>query len=442
MSINVEFQAVIMAGGLGNRMYPMTSGHPKCMLPLVNRPLISYQMEILERSGFAVAIAVILATDQQAVQKFLTDEYKGELKVDLVVLDEPMGTADAFRQPALKDKIKTDFFVMSGDLVTNVFLHYLADIHRSRDAACSILLTKVATDKSKDKKKKDKDDFLEKHFIGLDDKKNRLLVFKSASDVEEEFGMSKALLRRHPNITVHNNLCDSHLYIFSPWVLNLIEEKKNISSIQAELLPYLVNHQYSPKADAWVDNTGKGAEQADALAISHAKITPTQGERYRCFALLAEDSAFCARANTVRALEQMSRHLSTSVYEYSPWTPVSEGNCVRAARGNNPDATFGQYCVVGEKVVCESGVSVKKSILGHNVTVKANSKVVNSIVFDNAVIEGGVTLMNCVVGRGAHITKGSSLKDCRVGHGCETLTGGLEFKNETIDTAIGDTAGS
>jgi len=432
-----EFQAVIMAGGLGNRMYPMTSGHPKCMLPLVNRPLLSYQMEILERSGFAVAIAVILKNEEQAVQKFLADEYKGQLKVDLVVLEEAMGTADAFRQPALKEKIKTDFFVMSGDLVTNVFLHYLADVHRSRDAACSILLTKVVTDKSKEGKKKDKDDFLDKHYIGLDDKKNRLLVFASTSDVEEEFEMSKALLRRHPNITVHNNLLDSHLYIFSPWVLNLIEEKKNISSIQAELLPYLVNHQYSAKADSWLGSHRKEGTDL-AMEMSHSKPTPNEGERYRCFALLAEDSAFCARANTVRSLEQMSKHLSTSVYEYTPWTPVSEGNMVRAARQGNPDATFGPNSVVGRDVVCESGVSVKKSILGHNVTVKADSKIVNSIIFDNVVVEQGVTLLNCVVGRGSRITKGSTLKECRVGHGCETQSGGLDFKNETI----ADTAGS
>ena len=47
-----EFQVVILAGGNGNRMYPLTEEIPKCLLPVANRPLLSYQLELLERVGF------------------------------------------------------------------------------------------------------------------------------------------------------------------------------------------------------------------------------------------------------------------------------------------------------------------------------------------------------------------------------------------------------
>ena len=48
-----EFQVIIFAGGAGNRMYPLTEGIPKNMLPVSNRPLISYQLELLERVGIS-----------------------------------------------------------------------------------------------------------------------------------------------------------------------------------------------------------------------------------------------------------------------------------------------------------------------------------------------------------------------------------------------------
>ena len=48
-----EFQVIIFAGGAGNRMYPLTEGIPKNMLSVSNRPLISYQLELLERVGIS-----------------------------------------------------------------------------------------------------------------------------------------------------------------------------------------------------------------------------------------------------------------------------------------------------------------------------------------------------------------------------------------------------
>lgn len=48
-----EFQVIILAGGKGNRMYPLTEDIPKFLLPVANRPLISYQLELLERVGFS-----------------------------------------------------------------------------------------------------------------------------------------------------------------------------------------------------------------------------------------------------------------------------------------------------------------------------------------------------------------------------------------------------
>jgi NDP-sugar pyrophosphorylase family protein len=59
MASKQEFQVILFAGGLGNRMYPLTEEIPKVLLPVANRPLISYQLEFLERAGFSGTIMFI-----------------------------------------------------------------------------------------------------------------------------------------------------------------------------------------------------------------------------------------------------------------------------------------------------------------------------------------------------------------------------------------------
>ena len=65
-------------------------------------------------------------------------EYKGSVQVEVCVVDEDLDTADVLR--ALREKITRDFVVVSGDLITDVFLHHLADVHRINDATCTVLL--------------------------------------------------------------------------------------------------------------------------------------------------------------------------------------------------------------------------------------------------------------------------------------------------------------
>lgn len=212
LSGKIEFQAVIMAGGAGSRMFPLTFDTPKPLLTIAARPVLAFQLEMLETAEFAgsrsactapcdltarcVAEVLIITVATIAPQlrkvgtrnpsfrssprlalrfaQYVNDSYKGKMRVDFFVLDHHMGTADALR--LAKDKIKascclvcaarfsrsplcavswrlwcvaqTDFFVLSGDLVTNVHLQYLADIHRSKDAALTVLLKETGTRES------------------------------------------------------------------------------------------------------------------------------------------------------------------------------------------------------------------------------------------------------------------------------------------------------
>jgi translation initiation factor eIF-2B subunit gamma len=429
-----EFQAVVMAGGFGNRMYPLTYGFPKCLLPIANRPLLLYPLEILERAGFNQAIVVTEASIATPVKAFIEEEYKGQLKIDLVVLEKPMGTADALRHPAVRSRITTDFFVMSGDLITNVFLQDLAYVHRSRDSAVTFLLHKKHASEAV-AGVKPTDDTTDSYIFGLNESTLRVLLFRSASDVETTFDVNKSLLRRNPNLLIHSGLMDSHLYLFSHWILQLLVDKPRISCLQAELLPELVARQFSKRLEKYQTNPlGESLDTHSwtlGTKMNHSKTVAKDSEEvYRCFAVLAPDNSFCYRANTVNSYMEMNREIgSGQQYEYIPWKPLDEDS-LQAALKANPSAQIGQS-VIGKNLSCGAQCSVKKSILGHNIKIGNRVKLATSVIHSDVTIGDDVSLLNCVVCKGCVIGPRSSFRDCKLGMGYCSLEG-QDAKNETL----------
>ncbi|KAG1436430.1 hypothetical protein G6F56_013560 [Rhizopus delemar] len=98
-----EFQAVILAGyGSSNRLYPISEEDnlPKALLPVGNKPVISYTLEWLEKAGIHEAIVVGNAT--QKLSAYLRG-YTGNVHCTVASVDEDIGTAAALR--TIKDKI-------------------------------------------------------------------------------------------------------------------------------------------------------------------------------------------------------------------------------------------------------------------------------------------------------------------------------------------------
>ena len=96
---NAEFQVVILAGGQGQRMFPLTEASPKALLPVGNRPLLAYQVALLEKAGFSEAIVVTTEEHSKSLTQFLsTTSGNGvKMKLDLHVVETGSGTADALR---------------------------------------------------------------------------------------------------------------------------------------------------------------------------------------------------------------------------------------------------------------------------------------------------------------------------------------------------------
>jgi len=138
----IPTQAIILVGGEGARLRPVTSRVPKPVAPVVERPFVAYILDDLARHGVERAIfsAGFLAA---AIEAQIGDGAGYGLRVEYVVETEPLGTAGAVANCA--DKLDDgSFFVFNGDVLSDVDLTALAALHASKGGMGTIFLTPVA----------------------------------------------------------------------------------------------------------------------------------------------------------------------------------------------------------------------------------------------------------------------------------------------------------
>jgi mannose-1-phosphate guanylyltransferase/phosphomannomutase len=133
-------KAVIMAGGEGTRLRPLTSNAPKPMLPVTNRPMMEHVVHLLKRHGFD-EIVVTVAFMANAIRNEFGDGSQHGVKI--VYCDEPtpLGTAGSVRNA--KEYLDERFLVISGDVVTDVDLTKIVAAHDDRGAMATIGLIRV-----------------------------------------------------------------------------------------------------------------------------------------------------------------------------------------------------------------------------------------------------------------------------------------------------------
>jgi mannose-1-phosphate guanylyltransferase len=133
-------KAVILVGGLGTRLRPLTCNTPKPMIPLVNRPFIEHMLENLRAQGID---EVILAVQYLAerFRELLGSGSRLGLKLHIVEEPEPRGTAGAVRNVA--HMLDGTTFVFNGDVVTDLDLRAMLAYHRERGSKLTIALTPV-----------------------------------------------------------------------------------------------------------------------------------------------------------------------------------------------------------------------------------------------------------------------------------------------------------
>ncbi len=137
-------KAVVMAGGEGSRLRPLTINRPKPMVPIVNRPVMGHIVELLKRHHITEVIAT-LQYRADDIQNYFGDGSNAGVDLRYSVEPRPLGTAGSvkFAEHHLSDK--DPFLIISGDALTDFNLTEIIDFHKRVGAAVTITLYRVPT---------------------------------------------------------------------------------------------------------------------------------------------------------------------------------------------------------------------------------------------------------------------------------------------------------
>jgi mannose-1-phosphate guanylyltransferase len=361
-------QALILAGGEGTRLRPLTSTVPKPVIPLLNRPFISFMIDWLVAHGVndVVMSCGFLA---QEVRNVLGDGGDGGPRLHYVEEEQPLDTAGAvkFAEPLLQERL----LVMNGDILADFNLSALQRFHVEREALATIAL------------------------IPVDDPSAYGLVRTDDS------GRIEAFLEKPSPDEIDTDQINAGAYVLEREVLDRIVEGKP-TSFEREVFPQLVGSGlYGYRADGYWLDIGTPERYLEATRdILEGAVSTEVGTS------LGNGSLSIGAEAAVNPDAQVSG-------------PALAGRgCEIEARARfGPLAVLGDGCWVGE------GAVIERAVLHESVRVEPGAVVRESIVGAGARIGAGSRLEGAsIVGAGAVIGSNSVLDGVRVEAGAELLS--------------------
>ena len=341
-------QALILAGGKGTRLRPLTIYTPKPIVPVLNRPFLIYQIEILRRAGIE-DITLSLNYQPDKIEQVLSDGAEYGVKLRYLTEPQPLGTGGAYK--FAEDEIRETTVVLNGDILTDLDISEVVAFHRQKKADATIVLTPVENPSA----------------YGL-------------VETEADGGVRRFLEKPKPEelegLTTKN--INAGIYILEPDVLDLIPAHENVS-FEYNVFPDLLKEKKEFFAFVMNGSYWRDIGTPESYLQTHHDFL---SERIKNFEL--EKSA-------------KSDVAPTAVVDR---TSVVAANCIIKPQARILNSILGEGVHVEEKAVIENSV------------IWAHTRVSNAAHIKNAVVGRSCHIgRNAAVGGGAVLGDKTSLSD-------------------------------
>jgi len=354
-------KAVVLAGGEGTRLKPLTYKRPKPLMPVAGRPCIDYVLRSLATSGFH-EIIVTTAYLSDALIKSIGDGVDYNASILYSFEENPAGTAGAVRR--VGNFIDETFVVAMGDILCDVDFKALYDFHKRRGGVGTIALTEV-------------DDPTQYGIVGLD-AKGRIAKFREKPKREEAF----------------SNLANAGIYVLEPEVLDFIPSDQKFDFAK-DLFPKLLAKGV-PLHGSKLDGVWMDIGRPHDLWKASMEIVRREGKPLRRAGIASEGPVILDAA----------AHVEDGVTIRGPCY-VGPGAVLR--RGSVADnACLYEGARVEGKAVVRNSIVLEGSVVG------ATAEIVDSVVSRNCIIEDGARIASSIIGDSMTIRAGSRLENATV----------------------------
>jgi mannose-1-phosphate guanylyltransferase/phosphomannomutase len=339
-------KAVIMAGGFGTRIQPLTGSMPKPMIPLFNRPIMLHIVELLKKYDIT-ELVMLLYHQPFYIKNFFRDGSDFGVKITYVTPIADMGTAGAVK--AAEKYLDERFLVISGDLLTDFNLKKIIDFHTDNKAKATITLTSV----------KDPLQF----GVVITDKEKRITQFL------EKPGWGEVI----------SDTINTGIYVLEPEIFKYIPEGENFDFSQ-DLFPLMLK-----KKDALFGVTAKGYWRDIGNTDSYRE---------------AYHDIFKGKVN-LKIDEPKQDHVGKDLRIGADVKLENasglEGTVVIGDNSQLLGDVRIKDSVVGRNCTIEAGVRLNRCIIWDNSYVKKGAKITDSVICSNVRVGQGAVLEEGVI---------------------------------------------
>lgn len=206
-------QVIILAGGFGTRLLPLTETKQKVLLPLLNKPIIMHIIEKVKNEEIILAVSY---------KKEMIEQYFKDKKINIRIIEEktPLGTGGAIKN--VEKYVKDTFLVFNGDVISSLNVKKFLQFHKKKNALGSIALWQVENPNA----------------FGIVElgKEKKILRFKEKPKKEEIF----------------SDLINAGCYVLEKEIFDFIEKDK-VVSIEKEVFPFVKNLYGYEFSGYWID---------------------------------------------------------------------------------------------------------------------------------------------------------------------------------------------
>jgi mannose-1-phosphate guanylyltransferase / phosphomannomutase len=357
-------KAIIMAGGQGTRLRPLTSDQPKPMIRIVNLPCMEHIVKLLARHGIT-DVGVTLQFMPEEIQDYFGDGSEWGVNIHYSIEDAPAGTAGSVKMAEQQLDLEGErLLIISGDALTDCDLTEVVRFHEEKDAEVTMVLKSVENP----------------------------LDFGIV--ITEEDGRISRFLEKPAWGQVFSDTVNTGIYLLEPSVMGEIPnpEKEGEYDFSKELFPRLLEQDrslYGFVTDAYWEDIGTleqyASAQRDVLDGEVRDVRPP-GTRLR-------ENIYVGKRAQVDDEELEG--------------PVVIGDNVRIDEG----AKISSYTVIGNNVVIAAGASVERSIVAEGTYIGEGAELRDTMVGRNSYLQARARILersalgdDVIVGEGATIS--------------------------------------
>ncbi|MDO8491542.1 MAG: NDP-sugar synthase [Dehalococcoidia bacterium] len=353
-------KAVILAGGEGTRLRPLTCNHPKAMVPIVNKPLLERTLDYLKEFGVGEAV-MALRHFPDPIRQYFGDGAAFGIKMSYSLEATPLGTAGAVKNA--EQHIDGECFVFNGDFITDLDLGEMLRFHRENGAVVTIGLVPVENPST-----------------------------YGVVDLDSQ-GKVKAFIEKPDWDSVTSNLINAGIYIIEPKVLKLIPPGEHFT-FERDVFPALISagspvYGFTSRA-YWID-----VGTPERYLQVHHDILGGKLRRYTTHEPLSEFVSV-GEGSTVSPEARLTGPLA-----------LDKRCSVEGKAQIVGPVAVGEGCRIGDGSLIESSVVWRDARIGKRVVLK------NCLIGENVTIEddtwitgGAVVGDNCVIGSGNRLDRG------------------------------------